>query len=112
MKCTWQLRVSTRLTNAYVVLESTQNSTCTHQTVLSLSNLSKRVKMAAVEIPQKAPASVRDLIGARNLDGSVEFLNMMLYGEPSAGKTYFYGTAEEWPDEFLPALLVDIDGGF
>lgn len=67
---------------------------------------------ATVEIPQKPPEGVKSLIGARNLDGSVDWLNMMLYGEPSAGKTFFYGTAEEWPEEFLPALLIDIDGGY
>jgi|SRR5580765_6324726 len=67
---------------------------------------------AVAPAPAPQPVNVKDLIGARNLDGSVEFLNMMLYGEPSAGKTFFFGTAEEWPEEFLPALLIDIDGGF
>lgn len=62
--------------------------------------------------PTPAPPSLKELIGAFNPDGSVDWLNMLLYGEPSAGKTFFFGTAVEWPEEFLPALLVDIDGGW
>jgi len=68
------------------------------------------VTTAAVE--SQAPPTLKELIGAFNPDGSVDWLNLLLYGEPSAGKTFFYGTAAEWPEEFLPALLVDIDGGW
>jgi len=50
-------------------------------------------------------------IGAKAPDGSVKHLNYMLYAEPSAGKTYHFGTIVDWPEEFLPALLLDIDGG-
>lgn len=68
---------------------------------------------AAVEsqVVSTAP-SLKDLIGAFNPDGSVNWLNLLLYGEPSAGKTYFFGSVVDWPEEFLPALLIDIDGGW
>lgn len=61
---------------------------------------------------QTLPPTLRELIGAFEPDGSVPWLNMLLYGEPSAGKTFFYGSATQWPEEFLPGLLVDIDGGW
>src|SRR5215467_3710534 len=64
----------------------------------------------ATETPQ--PKTLKELIGAFSPDGSVPNLKMLLYGEPSAGKTFFFGTCVEWPEEFLPALLVDIDGGW
>lgn len=62
--------------------------------------------------PTQQPVSLKDLIGAFEPDGSVPWLNMLLYGEPSAGKTFLFGTITEWPEEFLPALLIDIDGGW
>lgn len=62
------------------------------------------------ELPPKE-LSLKERIGAYNPDGSVKWLNMLLYGEPSAGKTYRFGTLVDWPEEFLPALLIDLDGG-
>ncbi len=56
--------------------------------------------------------TLKERIGAKPPDGSVSHLNAIIYGEPSAGKTFFFGTCEEWPEEFLPALLIDIDGGW
>lgn len=74
--------------------------------------------MTAVS-PQAAPAkqeapkelSLKERIGATTPDGTVKWLKALIYGEPGAGKTYFFGTAELDPENFLPALLVDIDGG-
>lgn len=40
-----------------------------------------------------------------------QYLNMILYAEPGGGKTYFFGTAQLDPENFLPALAIDIDGG-
>lgn len=55
--------------------------------------------------------TLSERIGATHFDGTVSWLNALFYGEPGAGKTYLFGTITEWPEEFLPALLVDIDGG-
>lgn len=41
----------------------------------------------------------------------VKWLKAIIYGEPGAGKTHFFGTCQSDPDEFLPALAIDIDGG-
>lgn len=65
--------------------------------------------MSSVTAP--AELTLKQKIGAFNPTGSVDWLNAMFYGEPSVGKTYLYGTVVEWPEEFLPALLIDIDGG-
>lgn len=56
--------------------------------------------------------TLKERIGAKSPDGSVQWLNMIIYGEPGAGKTHFFGTCEDDPEEFLPALLIDIDGGW
>lgn len=63
--------------------------------------------------PTPAPKelTLKERIGAKSPDGSVPWLNMLLYAEPGGGKTYHFGTCEDWPEEFLPALLIDIDGG-
>lgn len=39
-----------------------------------------------------------------------EFINMMIYSKPGAGKTYFIGTAMD-SIETRPLLILDIDGG-
>lgn len=65
----------------------------------------------AVEQPPKE-LTLKERIGAFSPDGSVKCLNMLLYGEPSSGKTFHFGTLTTWPEEFLPALLIDIDGGW
>lgn len=41
---------------------------------------------------------------------SISWLNMMIYGEPGVGKTYFVGTAQDHPMT-APLLVIDIDGG-
>jgi hypothetical protein len=64
---------------------------------------------AAAATPPQLTLSER--IGATHPDGSVSWFNGLFFGEPSSGKTYLSGTAEEWPEEFLPALVLDIDGG-
>lgn len=69
--------------------------------------------MTSTEVTPVAPRelTLKEKIGAYNPTGSVKHLNAMFYGEPSIGKTFLYGTVVDWPEEFLPALLIDIDGG-
>lgn len=55
--------------------------------------------------------TLKERIGAKSPDGSVNWMNDLFYGEPGAGKTHLFGTVEDDPEEFLPALLIDIDGG-
>jgi phage nucleotide-binding protein len=40
----------------------------------------------------------------------VEWLNILAYGEPGAGKTHFIGTADDHEDT-RPVLLLDVEGG-
>lgn len=41
---------------------------------------------------------------------AVDWLNILIYGEPGAGKTYLAGTAEDDP-RTSPVLFLDIEGG-
>lgn len=41
---------------------------------------------------------------------SIEYLNLLIYGEFGAGKTWFGGTAQDH-DDTAPLLVVDIEGG-
>lgn len=62
----------------------------------------------AAQPPRELTLSER--IGATSPQRA-KHLNGLFYAEPSAGKTYLFGTCELDPDEFLPALAIDIDGG-
>lgn len=46
----------------------------------------------------------------RMADKRVDFLNMLLYGEPGVGKTTFIGTASK-VQAMCPILLLDVEGG-
>lgn len=63
--------------------------------------------------PPQAPKelTLKERIGAKSPDGIVKWINSLFYAEPGGGKTYLFGTVEDDPENFLPALLVDIDGG-
>jgi len=67
----------------------------------------------ATSEPQEAPKelSLKERIGATSPTGEVKWMNDIFYGEPGAGKTHLFGTCEDDPENFLPALLIDIDGG-
>lgn len=41
---------------------------------------------------------------------SIEFINMLVYGNPGAGKTVLAGSADDVP-EMRPVLFIDIEGG-
>lgn len=40
----------------------------------------------------------------------IEYLNLLVYGEPGAGKTYLAGTAQDHP-KTSPMLVLDVEGG-
>lgn len=59
-------------------------------------------------------ASLTDLrtkLGAAAPDVVVDWISLLLYGEPGSGKTHFIGTAADHP-ETSPVLLIDVDGGY
>lgn len=60
---------------------------------------------------QQPESTLRERLGIYSPDGSVNHLNALFYGEQSAGKTYLFGSVTDWPEEFLPALIIDVDGG-
>lgn len=41
---------------------------------------------------------------------TIEYLNMLVYGEPGVGKTFFCGTAQDHPMT-SPILFLDVEGG-
>lgn len=65
---------------------------------------------ASVTTPPKE-LTLKERIGAKSPDGSVSWMNALIYAEPGGGKTHLFGTCEDDPENFLPALLIDIDGG-
>ncbi len=55
-------------------------------------------------------SSVRDELGVKPPSELIKWLNVLVYGEPGAGKTFLIGTAQDHPDT-RPTLVLDIDGG-
>lgn len=53
--------------------------------------------------------SIRDGLGVTSPD-QIEYLNLLVYGEPGAGKTYLAGTAQDHP-KTSPMLVLDVEGG-
>lgn len=66
---------------------------------------------ATTQDEQPRQLTLRERLGLYNPDGSVQHLKALLYGEPSSGKTHILGTLPNWPEEFLPAMIIDVDGG-
>lgn len=57
-----------------------------------------------------ADKAVRDKLGAKPPADVVQYLNLLVYGDPGTGKTTLGGTAADF-DATSPALLVDVEGG-
>lgn len=53
---------------------------------------------------------MRDKLGAKPPAESIDWLNILVYGEPGAGKTHLLGTAQDHADT-SPLLIADVDGG-
>jgi len=53
---------------------------------------------------------LREKLGAKPPAESIDWLNLLIYGEPGAGKTHFLGTAQDHKDT-SPLLILDVDGG-
>jgi phage nucleotide-binding protein len=59
-------------------------------------------------IAVKAP--IRESLGVKPPDQVIPYLNMLVYGEPGAGKTYLAGTAQD-SEATSPMLFLDVEGG-
>lgn len=53
---------------------------------------------------------IRAKLNVQSPQESIDWLNILIYGEPGAGKTFFSGTALDHP-ETRPVLMLDVDGG-
>lgn len=53
---------------------------------------------------------LRDSLQVKPPSEAVDWLNIMVYGDPGVGKTYLAGTAEDDP-RTSPVLFLDIEGG-
>jgi phage nucleotide-binding protein len=70
------------------------------------------------ELEEKTPDNgkvvlTNETIGGLKIEAvgdAVEFINMMVYGDPGVGKTTLMGSAVEVP-ELQPVLFIDIEGG-
>lgn len=54
--------------------------------------------------------TLRDRLEVKSPAQVQSFLNILIYGPPGVGKTYFAGTAQDHP-ETSPVLILDIEGG-
>lgn len=61
--------------------------------------------VAATALP-----SIRERLAVKPPQDSILHLNLLVYGEPGAGKTYLCGTAQDSEDT-RPILLLDVEGG-
>lgn len=81
----------------------------TASTTLTTTQQSANSNQVSQTPPRELTLAER--IGAKAPDGTVKHLNALIYAEPGGGKTHLFGTVQDDPENFLPALLVDIDGG-
>ena len=58
----------------------------------------------------KVDNALRNALGVQAPDESVAHLNLLIYGEPGAGKTWLAGTAMDHADT-SPVLFLDVEGG-
>lgn len=68
--------------------------------------------MSPTAVASKAAVAVelRESLQVKPPSESVDWLNILIYGEPGAGKTWLAGTAEDDP-RTSPVLFIDIEGG-
>jgi phage nucleotide-binding protein len=68
-------------------------------------------KLTADPVPDDTPkkSDLRMKLGVTS-PADIEWLNLMVYGDPGVGKTHLLGTAMDHPDT-SPLLLLDVDGG-
>jgi len=56
-----------------------------------------------------AASTIREDLGVTSPD-QIEYLNLLVYGEPGAGKTFLAGTAQDHATT-KPVLILDVEGG-
>lgn len=54
--------------------------------------------------------TIREKLQVQTPEDVVPYLNMLIYGEPGAGKTYLCSTAQD-SEETKPILFIDVEGG-
>jgi phage nucleotide-binding protein len=55
-------------------------------------------------------APIRERLNVKTPEDAIPYLNLLVYGEPGAGKTYLAATAQDHEDT-RPILFLDIEGG-
>src|SRR5262245_6743841 len=61
-------------------------------------------------ISEDKSSELRESLQVKQPSEIVEWLNLLVYGEPGVGKTWYVGTAEDHI-ETMPLLIIDVDGG-
>lgn len=61
------------------------------------------------QIPTKTNP-LREKLEVKSAAEAIPYLNLLIYGEPGAGKTYLAGTSQDHK-ETSPVLVVDVEGG-
>jgi hypothetical protein len=54
--------------------------------------------------------AIRDALDVKSPAESVDYINMLIYGEPGAGKTWLCGSAQ-LSEYTKPTLFIDVEGG-
>jgi hypothetical protein len=65
--------------------------------------------MTTTEIDPDKVAELRNALQVQP-PATFDWLNLLIYGEPGTGKTYYIGTAEDDP-RTTPSLILDVEGG-
>lgn len=56
-------------------------------------------------------SNIREILGVTDEPEELNWLKILIYAEAGVGKTELLGTIEDVPDEFLPAILLDVERG-
>lgn len=58
-----------------------------------------------------AGSNIREILGVSDEPEIFDWLKILIYAEAGVGKTELLGTVEDVPEEFLPAILLDVERG-
>lgn len=58
-----------------------------------------------------AGSNIREILGVSDEPEIFDWLKVLIYAEAGVGKTELLGTVEDVPEEFLPAILLDVERG-
>jgi hypothetical protein len=107
---TYQKTIKYHIKEAAKCIDDDWNKAGQHMKIVyhlvMINKIDKEIRGYSVSEPGQA---LRDQLGVKSPE-KIEYVKMLVFGESGAGKTTFFGTAQD--SEFTsPAFLLDIEGG-